>query len=448
MRSEAAVAAAAPAASPVRQWPALRLLLGVVAAIDLASFVFVLADARAAALAAGTALDPFTALVSRPVVSALLAALGIIGALRFAARADRPLAGLVALLALAALSTAHAHAYGSPWRHLYYSGLGLAGWVLGLVVSRRRGAPGDESFARAGSLALIGAAYFNAGLSKLVFGGGEWLSGVTIQAIIVAQDGLAVESAMGGYRDLVLRTPPLVSLFSIATVLFELAGPLMLLGRWPRRVVAGGLLAMHLNIYLLTHILYWEPMLFLVAFGLSADPPAPPLPAAARAGRRRPVVVALAVVALALWAAAGIVHQGRRYAQRQAAHAAARQPPTPVSVRPTPALARLGPFALGDQVSDDWTVAALRVRGAGFIVALSGPAGAVGFEVTCAPSPHVSPFDLDAAHIFYSSALPVAAFEVAGRAVQARVREAGGDDVCAAVTQWHAAARAAQESDR
>ena len=45
------------------------------------------------------------------------------------------------------------------------------------------------------------------------------------------------------------------------------------LGRIPRAVVALGLVAIHANIYLLTPILYWQAMLLLVVFGLSADVP-------------------------------------------------------------------------------------------------------------------------------------------------------------------------------
>ena len=43
---------------------------------------------------------------------------------------DRRRAGL--------LSAAHAQLFGSPWRHLFYSGLCLTGWLLGLAVGRRR----------------------------------------------------------------------------------------------------------------------------------------------------------------------------------------------------------------------------------------------------------------------------------------------------------------------
>src|SRR2546429_612054 len=83
------------------------------------------------------------------------------GALAFARGAGRLVAGLVPFIALMLLSSVHARLFGSPWRHLYYSGLCLFGWLMGLMVSRVGGRPSDESYARIGSLALLGAAYLN-----------------------------------------------------------------------------------------------------------------------------------------------------------------------------------------------------------------------------------------------------------------------------------------------
>ncbi|MFN8644261.1 MAG: hypothetical protein U0802_22355 [Candidatus Binatia bacterium] len=64
-----------------------------------------------------------------------------------------------------------------------------------------------------------------------------------------------------------MSTPALAALFSIATVLFEarrrVAG-----ARLAARLVALGLLGMHLNIFLLTNILYWESLVMLTLFGL------------------------------------------------------------------------------------------------------------------------------------------------------------------------------------
>ena len=244
----------------------LRGVLAGVVALDLISFFFFLGDARATALATGSVLGTFNEVLSRAPVRGVVVLIGVVGAVRFGRTPGRLWAGLLSLGALMLLSTAHAQLFGSPWRHLYYSGLCLSGWLLGLAVSRRRGLPADESYARIGSTALLGAAYLNAGISKLVYGGWDWVYGLPIQAVVVAQDGLVADSIVSAYRSWVVATPTVAGLFSVATIVFELAAPLMIGGGKTRRCAALGLLAMHLNILVLTHILYWESMVFLVLF--------------------------------------------------------------------------------------------------------------------------------------------------------------------------------------
>jgi hypothetical protein len=178
----------------------LRVVLAAVVVADLLSFSVFLSEARTDALARGLSLGAFTDLLSRSVVHVPVILVGIAASVAFAARPARLWEGLLALGALTLLSTAHAQLFGSPWRHLFYSGLCLAGWLLGLALSRRRGAPMDESYARTGAIALLGAAYFNAGISKLVYGRWDWISAVPIQAVIVGQDGLVADDLVSIYR--------------------------------------------------------------------------------------------------------------------------------------------------------------------------------------------------------------------------------------------------------
>ena len=419
--------------APIAQ-PCLRFALSVVAIGDLLFFPRFVADARASALADGITPSLLADLVSRPAPRWTLAALGIAAVLAFARRPGRLGAGLVALVVLVLFSTAHTELFGSPWRHTFYSGLCLAGWLLGLAVSRWRGSPEDESFARTGSTALLGAAYFNAGLSKLAYTGFDWLSGAPIQAIIVAQEGLVGGGVLGAYRAWAVNTPALAALFSIATVLFELGGPLLLAGPRLRRVVALGLLGMHLNIFALTNILYWEALVMLAFFGLW-----PELPAARAAPRPASPRVALAAGLLLVLALLAVVHQARRFTAVQAAHNAppALGPTEAPASQPPASVARLGPFTAAETLVGDWRVDRLTVSERGVVVALAGGAGRAAFEITCAASPNRSPFDLEAVHIFYASDLPVPAFEAAGRQVQARVRDAAGAaDPCAALARW------------
>jgi len=299
----------------------------VMATIDLLSLGYFVTDARAGAVVNGLGIDRFADLCSRTPCTATFVVIGVIAAVTFARRPGQLWAGALALGALAVLSTVHAQLYGSPWRHLYFSGVCLLGWLLGLGVARWHGAPTDESYAQVGSIALLAAAYLNGGLSKLVYSGVDWVWGAPIQAIIVAQDGLVQDSIMSAYRSWVVTTPGVASIFSIVTLGVEFLAPLMVVGQRTRRVVALGLFAMHANIFVLTAILYWESMVFLVLFGLATDERREESAPA----RTRPIPLldhafSGTAVVLALCAALAIVHQSRRYARAQQ--------PTPVGAEP------------------------------------------------------------------------------------------------------------------
>lgn len=427
----------------------LRTVLTIVVLTDLVWLFFLLDEAHQIGLANG-ALNSFNDLVSRTWIRGAIALVGVLGALAFRRGPGRLWEGVAALAALTVLNTAHAQLFGSPWRHLFFSGLCLSGWLLGLGVSRRQGAPGDESYARTGSLALLSAAYFNAGISKFVYGGIDWLSGVPIQATIVAQDGLVRDSVLSSYRAWVVYTPWAASFFSFATVAFELGAPLMLVGRRTRACVALGLFAMHANIFGLTAILYAESMVLLLAFGLlpeptrqAIDPTAP-----SRSGGR---LFTVAAGVLGVCAVLAVWHQARRYAQSQAGEPSARSVPsapptvTEMPLLPTATAVRLhavGPLAVGQRVADGWTVAALDLSDGGVVATLSGPRGQVALELTCAATPYRSPFDLGPAHIFYSGALAFDDLRPAGAAVQRIVQHASaGGNVCAKLAEWRMAAR-------
>ncbi len=337
----------------------------------------------------------------------IVIAIGLAATIAFGRRPGRLWEGMIALAALALLSSVHAQLFGSPWRHLFYSGLCLSGWLLGLAVGRARGTPTDESFARTGSLALLGAAYLNAGISKAVYGGTEWISGIPIQAVVIGQDGLVADSLLSAYRSWVATTPAVAQLFAVATLGFELAGPLVIAGGRTRLCIALGLLAMHANIYLLTHILYWESMVFLLVFGLSADgTPTPSAHSTAGVGGvdRR---FAAAAAVLAVCALLAISHQRQRWTRLETA----REAGAPAVV---PALRQVGPFIVGQSIADGWSLDSLQVNDSGLVAALSGKSGKAEFELTCAPSSLRSPFDVGAAHIFYRSDLDFRDLQIVG----------------------------------
>ncbi|MBI3784749.1 MAG: hypothetical protein HY270_15255 [Deltaproteobacteria bacterium] len=433
----------------------LRTTLAIVVVADLLSFYFFIGAARANALADGLALTWLTDFLSHPAVRGTIVLFGIAGAATFAARPGRLWHGLLALAALSFLSSTHAQLFGSPWRHLFYSGLCLSGWLAGLAFGRWRGQPEDEAYARTGSIALLGTAYFNAGLSKLVYGGFGWASGRMIQAIIVGQDGLVADGVLSIYRSWVVGIPAIAAMFSIATLAFELAGPLMILDRWVRPCVALGLLAMHGNIYLLSDILYWESMVFLIVFGLLPEPsPQQSSADTGDAGRHGQWFTPLSL-ALAVCAVAGVYHQGQRYVLRQmpvppngpvvpvpdaAAPVINSSPPavTPAQQR----LSQIGPFVVGQTVTDGWTIQTIDLSREGFAIELGGIPGRVRFGFTCTTIGSPSPFDVGAAHIFYyKSDLDPEKIEAPGRALQKRVQAvAAGHDLCASIDAWRAAA--------
>jgi hypothetical protein len=421
----------------------VRGALAGIAIIDLLSFYFFIGEAREHALAGGASIDGLVAVLSRAPVRALVIAVGIAGAMAFARAAGRLVAGLFPFLALMLLSSVHARLFGSPWRHLYYSGLCLLGWLMGLMVSRTGGRPSDESYARMGSVALLGAAYLNAGISKLAFGGLEWTSGAAIQAVVVAQDGLVRDGLLSAYRAWVAMSPAVVAFFSLATVVFELAGPLMMLGDRVRVIVAIGLLGMHLNIYLLTHILYWESMVLLIVFGVlpNEETPQPRAAAPPMLASRRAFIASVATLGVATLIAIG--HQRDRYHARAPGHAdrntrparLAEPAPSPLPSQ-SPPPRRIGPFSLGDRITEEWSIDALSPTDGGFSITLLGPAGRAAFEVNCTDVEHRSPFDAGSAHI-YARDVRFAVVEAVGNVLRDRVWTAARPrDPCEAVKDW------------
>jgi hypothetical protein len=314
----------------------------------------------------------------------------------------------------------------------------LTGWLIGLAARRQQGAPADESWARIGCTALLGATYFNSGISKIVYGGLTWVSGLPVQYAIVAQSGMVTGDLASSYRSWVVATPVAASIMSTATVAFELAGPLMLVGRRVRLGVALGLVGMHMNIYFLTtHILYWESMVLLLAVALSSDPAVPESPPRTTGfladGRRYYVAVA----ALAVCASFAIAHQAVRYGRRVTDE----QMPPARPLAPTVAVLRqVGPFTVGETVAQAWSIESLQLRESGLLLTLSGEPGRVRFELTCS-SALSSPFDVGDAHILYWQDMEFQKLEAAGRALQEELRNAtGGREVCERLRSWRTAA--------
>jgi len=430
-----------------------RGVLAAVVGIDLISFFPFLGQARLRAVGEGAAIGMFADLFSRPAVSVPVIVIGVVSAFVFGRRAGQFWAGCVSLGTLALLSTVHAELFGTPWRHLYYSGLCLLGWLLGLAVSRSSSqATADESYACMGSTALLAGAYLNGGISKVALGGVDWALGLPIQAIVVAQDGMVADSAVSAYRSWIVTTPIVAGLFAFATVALELAAPLILVGGVVGAGVTLGLLAMHVNILVLTHILYWEAMVSLVLFGLL---PRRSTPAAAHAAsvptlfHGRPFVVS--VLLLVLCSLLAIQHQSRRFALWYESGAVGApgtsgvesgesgRAPGPDTVT---GLQQLGPYAAGETLLTGWRLESLGLTDDGFTAVVVGKPGPVRFEVTCASSQYHSQFDVGAAHVFYSGSVAFRDLDAVARSFQSRLKDVDeGRGLCGRLEAWRTVAQ-------
>ena len=199
-----------------------------------------------------------------------------------------------------------------------------------------------------------------------------------------------------------------------------------------------GLIAMHASIFVLTHIAYWESMVFLLAFGLSSDTPsAENVPESSASSRSLGGAFIGAAALLALCAVLAIAHQSRRFARLHGLAGAEGEGPASAPVT----FQQVGPFTVGQRLADEWSLDSLTDSEAGFVASLSSERGRAAFEVTCSSSAHRSPFDLGPAHIFYSSQLEFDDLEALGRAFREEIRQATTDEnVCEQLADWRKAA--------
>lgn len=393
-------------------------------AFDLCSLTWFVHEARR--FADASVQDPLTLVISTPWASVSIAALGLALVARFAGRGGRLAEAGGVLACLAMLSHTHAALEGGPWRHLFFSGTCLFGWTLGAIVARRRGAPEDESLARVGAIATLGAAYASAGISKLVYGGGAaWLEGQTLRYTVIAQEGLVGDGPLRSLRELVVGVPLIATVLAVATVGFELAGPAMLVGPRTRALVASGLVSMHFVIFLLTGIPYVEAVFLLVLFALPMRPGTEPPPEWGPSPR----AAAIAGVTLTLVTMVALARTG------SPAPAPPRPPPPPEIPRPAPS--RVGPLTVGLAVGGS-TIAGLEVDDATLVVRVAGPEGEATFDVTCAETPHAGPWDRPPLHVFYRRT--ERSIETLEPVVNA-LADAMGEEPCASLPAWLREAR-------
>lgn len=402
----------------------LRVALAGVLAFDLCSLAWFVHEARRFADASRQ--DPLTLAIATPWASLPIAAVGLVLVARFAGRGGRLAEAGGVLACLATLSHTHAALEGGPWRHLFFSGTCLFGWTLGGIAARRHGAPEDESLARIGAIATLGAAYANAGISKIVYGGGAaWLEGQTLRYTVIAQDGLVGDGPLHALRELVVGVPVIATVFAVATVGFELAGPAMVVGPRTRALVAGGLVSMHLVIFVLTGIPYVESVFLLVLFALPARPGTEPPPGWGPSPR----AAAIAGCTLTLVTMVSLA--------RETWPELTPPPPRPVRETPPPPASRVGPLTVGQGVGGS-TIAGLEADDATLVVRVTSSEGEVTFDVTCRETPHAGPWDRPPLHVFYRRT--ERSIDALAPVVNALV-DAMGEEPCASLPRWLREAR-------
>jgi hypothetical protein len=219
---------------------------------------------------------------SRPLATGAVALVGLLALFRFARREGRLLSGLAGLLAVTLLCESHAALAEGPMRIFFQGGATLFGWLCGLAWARGIGREEEgESLAESGSVAALAATYVAAAGSKLLASGLSWADADALRAVVLSQH--RIDGAFGGYANAIGSHAGLARALAAGTLISQAA---MILYPWsPRaRALTGTLaLAFHLNVWLLTPILFPQAMALLLVFSYPwRDTPKPSESAPAR----------------------------------------------------------------------------------------------------------------------------------------------------------------------
>jgi hypothetical protein len=271
------------------------------------------------------------ALHDRPITLVLIVAAAIASFAAFAVRRRSITAGLLALALLAVLSESHAALVGGPARSFYVVGAVTLGWVFGLGYARGVSAGGlhhpvasEERLAEIGALGAFAATYVGAAASKLIIGGADWADANHLRAIVASQHPVGDSSLLGLYADTVVNHGALSEAFGFATLVIQLGAFMLLVSPTTRKVWTVAILAFHLNVLLLVHIIYAESVVIALLFGfpwpaivarlrgraLQPSPERPFAPASRRAAR---VTFAVALSGLCILGTVGALPLVRAY---------------------------------------------------------------------------------------------------------------------------------------
>jgi hypothetical protein len=254
----------------------LRWILAAVAASDVVSLAVVAHQARLGAGLRGSPTSGLAAALASLPGLVLIAGCSLVALALFASRRASIVTGLVALAGLAALEhTQAAFFLGGHQRSYFSGGAALAGWIFGLVFAsqmRSRGVarsafPGeDEMLGEAGAVAGLAATYVDASLSKLMRKGILWIDATTLRSAILTNHDIDDSSPLAALGRFVVENDWVARALSLSTLAIQLGAIVYVLGPRARIVWGTMLLAFHVNVALLTGIVYLKACILLLAF--------------------------------------------------------------------------------------------------------------------------------------------------------------------------------------
>jgi hypothetical protein len=212
----------------------------------------------------------------------------------------RRVSSVVALAALGTLVEAHASLVGGPMRVFFHTGAALFGWCLGAICTADEEA--RDGFGRAGVTGTIAATYVGAATSKWLTGVDTWLSPGHLQALVLSQHRVGGDGVLDAYARGVASSSRLALAFAALTLVIQGGAFLMLVGPRLRAVWVSLLLGFHVNVWLLTGIVFPQAMVLLLVLGL----PPRARPAVEQRPEPKRVLAAAAALALALLVAAAV----------------------------------------------------------------------------------------------------------------------------------------------
>lgn len=200
----------------------------------------------------------------------IVAAIGLASLVSHARRPASMVGGLVAVLCGGLLFAIHEYVRGQNDESHILSGAMMVGWVGGVLFARLvgvRGAPVDiDRYGAIGAGAMIGAAYFNAGLSKLLVSGVGWADPRQIQTFLGAFVGTGEPELFTSLRFWALGSTFWCATFAWATLICELGGVLFPFGYRLRLLAGTGILVFHAGDLVFSNIIFAQPVVLIILF--------------------------------------------------------------------------------------------------------------------------------------------------------------------------------------